>query len=211
MRNRARVHLAGLPRCLMPDRPLLIAANHVSWWDGFVLRELQRWLRPGAPFNILMTGRELERFSFLEHFGAIGIDAGSPASIVRAIRCLEARMRDRPDSVLVYFPQGEIQPTFRRPLGFRRGVEVFARRIDAIVLPVGIHVEPLNRVAASCFALAGEVIDNPLDVARLETAVEMQLDTILGHIARHGERAARCWPELHERPMESAGDTIEVL
>ena len=43
---------------LPADRPVVIAANHTSWWDGFLLRDLQRRLRPEAPLYTVMLESE---------------------------------------------------------------------------------------------------------------------------------------------------------
>ncbi|HEX6068783.1 MAG TPA: lysophospholipid acyltransferase family protein [Longimicrobiaceae bacterium] len=207
---RRRVHavrVAGLPTRIPPAQPLLLAANHATWWDGFVLREVQRMLRPGAPLYTVMSAAELDRFPFFRRLGVVGIDAGSPASVARAVRFLEARIRDRPDSVVAYFPQGRIWPTHRRPLDFRRGVEIFARRLGAVVLPVGLHAEPLNTVSPTFFVSVGEPLDGAPEAAELERHVEAQLDAIHRFLAEHGEDAPRLWPGPFE-PLEATRDPV---
>jgi 1-acyl-sn-glycerol-3-phosphate acyltransferase len=41
--------IAGIPEELPADRPILLVSNHVSWWDGFILRGVQQVIRPGTP------------------------------------------------------------------------------------------------------------------------------------------------------------------
>jgi 1-acyl-sn-glycerol-3-phosphate acyltransferase len=196
-----RIHatrLAGLPREL-PRLPLLLVANHVSWWDGFTLREAHRLLRPGAPVYTLMTERELRHSRFLRSIGGFGIDPGHPASVRGALRFLRARVAERPDATVILFPQGRIWPAHRRPLGFRRGVEGFARAVSpCMVLPLAIHHEPLTASAPTVFVSAGEPVrvgeGERLDASRLEGAVEAESDRILDFLSRHGEDAARHWP-----------------
>lgn len=197
-----RIHatrLAGLPREL-PRVPLILAANHVSWWDGFTLREAHRLLRPAAPVYTLMTVRELRRSRFLRSIGGFGIDPDRPASVRAALRFIRARAGERPDATVIVFPQGRIWPAHRRPLGFRRGVEAFARALSpCVVLPIAIHHEPLTAAAPTVLVSAGEPIcvggeAPPLDVGWLESAVEAESDRILDFLARHGEDAARHWP-----------------
>jgi len=207
---RRRVHavrVAGLPGRDAPAGPLLLAANHVSWWDGFVLREAQRVLRPGAPLYTLMSEAELGRFPFFRRLGVVGIDGASPSSVTRALRLLEARLRERPDSVVVFFPQGRIWPSHRRPLGFRRGVELFARRLPVLVLPVGVHAEPLHTVSPTFFVSMGDPLDGAPEAAALERRVEAQLDAIHAFLAAHGEDAPRAWPGPHA-PLPPARETV---
>lgn len=209
MRRRlGAIRLAGLPRELDGARPLLLVANHVSWWDGFALREAQRLLRPRAPVHFVMLEAELARHSFLQRIGAIGIDPGSPPSVARAARELEIRVRERPDSVVLFFPQGRIWPSFRRPLGFRRGVEWFARRLaPATVLPLGIHVEPLAGIAPTVWVSAAAPVRVPegdASAEALQAAVEGELDRVLALLARHGEASPAAWPGPWE-PLPPAG------
>lgn len=199
------VHIAGPPASLPRDVPLLLAANHCSWWDGFLLRALQRTLRPGAPLFSLMTERELARFPFLRSLGAVGMDPTSPVSIAHAARTLEARVREDPSAVVSFFPQGRIWPSHRRPLGFARGVELFATRLGAVVLPVGIHLEAMNRVSPSAFLSCGEPVHAPVRADALEHAVESELDAILAHLSTHGEEAVRRWPPVGAR-LDPGGD-----
>lgn len=188
------VRLAGLPSALPTDRPLLMAANHVSWWDGFLLRAVQRTLRPQAPLHTVMTSHELARFPFFGWMGGVGLDPSSPASVGHALRLLERRLHACPQGVVAFFPQGRIWPSHRRPLGFARGVELFASRLGAVVLPVGLHFEPLNHVAPTAFVAAGQLLPGPVEVREVERAVEGRLDAILAHLAAHGEDAAERWP-----------------
>jgi len=194
---RRRVHAVRMAFAAPPpsaDRPLLLAANHVSWWDGFVLREVQRALRPGAPMYTVMSSAELARFPYFRLMGVVGVDPASPGSVSRALGFLRARLRERPESTVVFFPQGRIWPSHRRPLGFRRGVEVFARRLSAHVLPVGIHAEPLNTVAPTFFVSVGDGMDGRVPAEELERRVEKEIDAVLGFLAEHGEDAGNAWP-----------------
>ncbi len=215
MRRRIRaVLLTGLPPETAPCAPLLLVANHVSWWDGFVLRELHRRLRPRAPLYTLMLRSELERRPFFRSLGGIGIDPSAPASVARALRGLRTRREERPDLVVAFFPQGEIRPSFRRPLGFRRGVELFARRLGPLtVLPVGIHLEPLGASAPTLLASAGAPLtdaDGGGDAGELERRVEAELDRILAFLARHGERTPREWPAAHDALPEAAASRAGI-
>jgi 1-acyl-sn-glycerol-3-phosphate acyltransferase len=190
MKRRFSTVSVTTPRAeIFRDVPLIFAANHVSWWDGFLLIELQRILRPRAPFHTIMLESELGQRPFLRHIGAIGIDPESPSTVLAAIRELSRRVEERPDSVIFFFPQGRIWPSYRRPLGFRRGIEVFCEAIDSVVLPVAIHIEPLNRIAPHAFVRAGEPLRNGDDLTapRLEFHVQRELDDLMTILKTYGE------------------------
>jgi 1-acyl-sn-glycerol-3-phosphate acyltransferase len=193
---RVRTLVAGLPRAL-PNGPLLLAANHVSWWDPFTLREVQRALRPGAPFFTVMLEAELARRPFFRRMGVVGLDPASPASLRACIRQLRRLLDEHRDGSVCYFPQGRIWPSFKRPLAFRPGIGLLARELaPLVVLPVGLHVEPLSATRPTVFAAAAEplFIDRDLDPTDVEIAVEREVDAIHAFLARHGEDAPRHWP-----------------
>lgn len=179
------------------DRPMLLVPNHASWWDGFVLREVQRRLRPGAPLFTVMTDRELRRHPWLRWLGCVGIDTGRRGSVLRAFRRLRAARRQQPRSVFLMFPQGAIWPSGRRPLGFERGVTVLASLLAPIsILPVAIHIEPLNRARPTAFVALGrpvEVAAGRPDLGEIERAVTAGLDQIRTFLEEHGEGAVDRW------------------
>jgi 1-acyl-sn-glycerol-3-phosphate acyltransferase len=199
-RHIAGVHITGLPKPHELTRPLILVANHVSWWDGFLLRRVQRFLRPHAPMHTVMLERELSKWPILRLLGGIGIDPDHPTSVVQSIRVLEERLERRRDSVVLYFPQGMIWPSQKRPLAFHRGIELFAEKLPpADILPIAIHLEPMNTPAPHAFIAADRPV-SATSVTRtdLEIAVERQLDAIGALLTGHGEDSLAAWPEIHD-------------
>lgn len=192
------VLLAGVPA--RSKLPVLVVANHVSWWDGFLLRELQRTAQPKARPHAVMLERELRLRPPLRLVGAYGVEPGDAMSTRRVLRRLEAaRRRLDSDFWLFWFPQGRIWPAHRRPLGFERGIELAIRRLAPIrVLPVAIDVEPLNRRRPTALLSAGE----PVDVwpgarprrEELEEMVTNELELLRRVAARWGEDLPTRWP-----------------
>lgn len=199
--RRALLHgplLAGVAPALPPDAPVLLVANHSSWWDGFILRDVQRMLRPGARFFTLMTTRELRRHPWLRWMGCVGIEPGNATSVLRAFKQFRDEARRDTSTVFAVFPQGSIWPSTRRPLRFERGVSVLAARLAPVrIVPVAIHLEHLNRAMPTAFVSAGPAIDATGEIpapAALERAVEAELDAIRRFLDDAGERATRLWP-----------------
>lgn len=203
---RRRLHgeyFAGLPSKSLGNRAMLLVANHVSWWDGFILRELHRMMRPRAPLYTVMAEEQLRRVPYFRRLGVLGINRGEPASILRALRELDRHLQDHPGALVVFFPQGRIWPSHRRPLGFERGVELLLRRLPLVALPIGLHAEPLTHVSPSFFVSVGEPIEGRPTAVELERQVEVQLDAIQAFLAEHGEDAPRRWPSPHQ-PLPTA-------
>lgn len=204
----APLRLSGEGRELPEDVPVLLVANHVSWWDGFLVREVHERLRPRKPFCIVMTERELSRRSWLRTLGAIGLRPGSVGSVRGALREMTRRREDEPATIFVFFPQGAIWPATRRPLGFQSGVELVARTLAPVtVLPAAIHIEPLNGPLPVPFvALAPPVSverGDAVDASILESMVTRELDAVLDFLGRHGENAPDAWPAFEGSGAQS--------
>ena len=109
----------------LPRGPMVWAANHHSWWDGFaaasVLRAAER-----AP-ALLMDGDNLGDYGFLRRAGVI------PATQPRA--ALSALRQGR---VLIVFPEGVLRPP--GPLGpLLPGAQWLARRAPATLVGVALR------------------------------------------------------------------------
>jgi 1-acyl-sn-glycerol-3-phosphate acyltransferase len=201
-RRLTRTPIAGLPRQLPRDRPLLLVANHTSWWDGFLLRDVHTALRSRAPMYSVMTEAELQRLPLLRLLGAVPLRQASATSLRRLLSGLRTATRERPDASVLFFPQGRIWPAWRRPLAFHRGVEVVARALaPCYVLPVALHVESLHRSSPAAFVRVGRIIHVPeqtVTAGMLELAVAEQLDLTANLLAEHGESAAQQLTEMTE-------------
>jgi len=202
-RQLAGVHVSGEPSAGPGEEehsslPLILVANHTSWYDGFLLREVHRRVRPQSRLLSLMLQRELDANPILRWIGGCGFDPERPMTLRRALAQIHG-LRD--DSVtLSFFPQGRIYPSSRRPLGFARGIEGVLRALSpAIVLPVGLHLEMGNHVRPSAWISMGEMVrvgeDSPGLTARdLDGQIQALLDGTHDHLRAYGEDAAAAWP-----------------
>jgi 1-acyl-sn-glycerol-3-phosphate acyltransferase len=206
------IHLAGLPPGLRSSPgPVLVVANHSSWWDGFVVRELHRRLRPDQPFLTVMLEEQLRRYPFLRRLGGVGLVPGSTASLRGLLERLGRVREESPGAMVLLFPQGRLWPSHRRPLGFLPGLRAFRRTLrDSWVLPVGIHLAPGARPGQEAWISVGRPVapgdPEGADPGAMETRVTAELDAILLFLARWGEEAAARWPSEEGRlPERGAG------
>ena len=158
---------------------MLLAANHISWWDGFLLRDLRRSVAPAATHFTLMHERELARHPFLRRLGAVPV-ASRAGAIRSALHLLQASRRDDPHLWISWFPQGQIRPSWRRPLGFERGIEWLSRKLaPCLVVPVALQILPRNRIRPTAVVLAGEPVPDADVTSRgLEERVTALLDRL---------------------------------
>ena len=195
MALRVRVRLTGV-RPSLPGGPLLLVANHESFWDGFIVRDVQRALRPGASFHALMLNRELAPRPWLRLLGGIGVTPGSVAAGRRMLRAVEALPGD---AVLGYFPQGRIRPTSPRPLGFHVGAaKVCERSMPTTVVPVGIRLVQGRTPRTEAYVSVGPPVEASggswVSAAAMEDAVTAEVDAIDAFLAEYGEDAPEAWP-----------------
>lgn len=210
MNARVRLALTGLGKVPNDDSPLLVCANHESWWDGFLMRALQREVRPGGRFHAVMLSSQLARFPALRLLGGLGVEPGSTASLRNVLRLARAVGAERPAGVLAYFPQGRIQPGSLEPLGFHAGViRVIEAMAPVNVLPVGIRVLPGKDHRMDAFLSVGESIAVPgpdaLRLPLLEAAVTEELRAIRAFVQKHGEDAYLRYPRPQGRLPRAAG------
>jgi len=99
--------------------PVLLLANHVSWWDGFFamflnVRVLQR------KFHFMMMEEQLKKFSFFNQTGGYSIRKKSRETI-ESINYTAELLRERENMVLL-FPQGKIETIYKTSFQFETGI-----------------------------------------------------------------------------------------
>lgn len=191
-----QVWIRGLPELQELARsspePLLLVSNHFSWWDGFFFSKLHRLIRPRMPYYFTLLEKSYRSNPWFWWIGGLPLAPERPASIHSMFKFLKReRETERSRGLLVsYFPQGRITPSFARPLEFQRGVLLAARALAPChVIPVGLHIEPLNRSRPTVFISLGSAIDSSaLSLERLEAQVTHELDHIQTLLAREKDQ-----------------------
>ena len=181
------VRLMGPVARLPDDIPLLIVANHGTWWDGFFVY-LCNEMFLGRKLHLMMLEEQLRRFPFFRRLGAFGIRRGHPRAVAESLR-YAASLLDAPGNAVCIFPQGEIKARSVRPLGFKRGIETIVKMHDGdvTILPLAIRCELLGWRKPVAFLLPGEPVSAGRDVfpgvPHLERCQESLLDRLDGMIA----------------------------
>ncbi len=188
------IHLLGKAPQTDPNLPLLLLPNHSTWWDGFFIFLLNKKFFH-RPAHLMMLEEQLSRYRFFSRIGAFSVDPRSTSGVKRSLD-YAAKILHQPNSprpLLCIFPQGELLPWDKRPLDFKRGLEVlmkiFGEKVN--VLPLAIKAAFLNEQRAQVFFLFGEsriagAGDFP-DMQTLQDSEEKLLDDLAEMINR-GER-----------------------
>jgi 1-acyl-sn-glycerol-3-phosphate acyltransferase len=164
-------------RAASNDRPLIIAANHVGWWDSLLVVALDRAL--GTEGYALMDAEGVRLVPYFARLGALPFDRTSPARMRDGLRAAAAKL-DRPGRAVWMFPQGRYRPAHLRPLGFKDGLGLLSRlALDAALLPVSIAYVHGPAPAPAAVVRFGPVLAAGGGVtARAEAAVAAGLDQI---------------------------------
>jgi 1-acyl-sn-glycerol-3-phosphate acyltransferase len=152
------VRLVGTVPALPEAVPLLVVANHGTWWDGFFISLFNTMLL-GRKLHLMMLEEQLRRFPFFGRIGAFGIRQGHPRAVASSLR-YAASLLDSPGNAVCIFPQGALTARGVRPLGFQRGLEkvVKMHHGEVTILPVAIRCEFLGHRKPMAFLLAGDPV-----------------------------------------------------
>lgn len=119
--------------------PLIVYANHSSWWDPMVLVLLASKLLPHRKHYAPMDASALERYGILGRIGIFGVEMQTARGAAQFLRTGLAILKD--GGVLWITPQGRFSDVRDRPLAFKRGLAELVSRVPGgcTVLPLAIE------------------------------------------------------------------------
>lgn len=122
-----------------PAGPLIVYANHSSWWDPMVLVLLAAKLMPQRQHFAPMDATALERYGILKRIGIFGVDMHSVRGAARFLRTGVEILTS--GGVLWVTPQGRFADARERPLLFKPGMAALASKVPGgcTVLPLAIE------------------------------------------------------------------------
>ena len=110
-----------------PQKPVLVIANHFSWWDGFfVVHYNKRFLK--KKFHVMMLEDQLKNRSFLNKAGAFSIKKNS-RSVIESLK-YAGRILSHNNNLLLMFPQGQIQSQHQCQFTFEKGIETILKHSE---------------------------------------------------------------------------------
>lgn len=134
--------------------PLIIYANHSSWWDGLVFFEILK-SREFDSF-VLMEEKQLAKLKFFRKLGAFSVVRENPREALKTIEYTAGLLKENSNNTLWIFPQGEILPNDRRPVIFYNGFSrTIAKTDGCFVLPLAIRYEFLGEYKPEIFVNIG--------------------------------------------------------
>ncbi len=151
-----RVERDGLP-AMAPGRPIIVCANHPSWWDPALFALLTRLLFPGRAGYGPMDADALGKYGVLRRIGVFGIQPG-PRGAARFLRT-SLDLLAEPGTLLWITAEGAFTDPRRRPVRLRPGIAHLARRAEAVILPLAIELPFWNERRPEALLRFGAVVD----------------------------------------------------
>jgi 1-acyl-sn-glycerol-3-phosphate acyltransferase len=177
--------------------PLVVVANHPSWWDPLVGLILTEFMHERRVHYCPIDVDGLTQYPFLERLGFFGVEVGTTRGSIAFLRQSQAIL-SRSESVLWITPQGEFVDPRERPVGLKQGVGHLAYRLSgATILPMALEYPFWNERCPEALARFGEPItitarrsETPqVWTTRIEKALEKTQDQ-LAEEARRRDPAA---------------------
>ncbi|MEM9999147.1 MAG: 1-acyl-sn-glycerol-3-phosphate acyltransferase [Bacteroidota bacterium] len=162
------------PPPLPAGRPVVLYANHHSFFDGYLLWWLltQHLRRPP-----LVWMRDHDRIPLFAPLGTLAFPDDDPRRRAQTIRETARRMRTVPDTALILFPEGEQRPPDAGigPIA-TGGLQRIARLLpDAVWWPVALRLTWWDADRPVALLAGGSPHDAPTgdEAARLDTLVDL--------------------------------------
>jgi chlorobactene lauroyltransferase len=135
--------------------PMIMCANHSSWWDGYIAMLIER--TQGFDAYLMMEEAQLRRYFFFSWAGCFSVDRQNTRSALQSLQYAARLVKKGPERFIWLFPQGEIYPNDKRPLVFFTGAAYLARMTTPVLLyPVATRIEYLAEQRPDLFISVGE-------------------------------------------------------
>ncbi|HNX66588.1 MAG TPA: lysophospholipid acyltransferase family protein [Bacteroidales bacterium] len=109
------------------ELPVLLIANHISWWDGFWAVNINQQILK-KKFHFMMLEEQLRKFWFFRYCGGFPVRKNS-RSVIKSLDYAAELLTD-PDNAVLFFPQGKIWSSHLTHLRFEKGIEYILKKTE---------------------------------------------------------------------------------
>lgn len=190
----------GAPPPDDPARPLVVYANHPSWWDGVAFMLYSTELFPGRRMFSPMEAGSLRRYRFMRRLGVFGVEQTSGRGALAFLRTAKAVLAE-PSHMLWLNAPGRFMDVRERPVPMVPGLVRLAELApEARFLPMAIEYPFWSERAPEMLAGFGPplegaalaALDREARAAALARALEAAMDRLAGDaVARDPARFRR--------------------
>jgi len=130
--------------------PLIIYANHSSWWDGLTAFQISR--QAGLDSFIMMEEKQLKKLRLFRKLGAFSVVRENNREALKSINYSIQILEQNPKRTLWIFPQGEISPNDARPLRFYNGLARIIKSLEkSSIISLAMRYEFLGEYKPDIF------------------------------------------------------------
>lgn len=155
------IRVANPGRIPLHAEPLILFANHSSWWDPLAGMLLGQALLPHREHYAPMDAASLNHYGIFRSMGFFPVENGSPRGAAQLLRA-GSQILHRHGSVLWITPESQFQDVRRRPIVFRPGLGALMSRTGRLTcVPIAMEYTFWNERLPEILINIGE----PLNVA----------------------------------------------
>jgi 1-acyl-sn-glycerol-3-phosphate acyltransferase len=157
--------------------PLIVYANHSSWWDPMISILLAQTLLPSCRHYAPMDADALARYPILRKLGIFPVEMTTARGAAQFLRTGCAILRE--GGVLWITPQGRFADPRAWPLAFKPGLAALALRVpEATILPLAIEYTFWDERLPEALLHVAEAVT--LETGSTTESATKQLETALG-------------------------------
>ena len=165
--------------------PLIVYANHPSWWDPILFSLLSVELFPGRRSYGPMEAEALEQYPIFKRIGVFGIEPGTHRGAVKFLQTVE-KIFEQDDSLLWLTAEGEFTDPRKRPVRLQFGLAHLMRRFPEIpVLPLAVEYPFWNERLPEVLLRFGPPVE---DLEKISLREREQTWAINRRLERHLEQ-----------------------
>lgn len=166
------------------ETPLLIYANHTSWWDGLIAFELSRKARLDS--FLMMEEENLRRLFLFRKLGVFSVSK-KPRITIESLNYAADLLKTDSKRAVWIFPQGKIFPNDARPIRFYKGAAKIIEKVGkCLSLPVTFRYEHLGNFKPEIFVKIGKpdliVGDKNFDVKKFTDFFSNKMTVVLNDL-----------------------------
>ncbi len=127
-----------------PDTPVLVYANHPSWWDPILAVLVNQYAFPERHFFAPIDARALEKYQVFKKLGFFGIELKSHSGAAEFLD-VSRSILNRPNSALWLTPEGQFSDARDHGRPLMNGLtHLFVATPGMIAIPLAIEYVFLN-------------------------------------------------------------------
>ena len=140
-----------------PPVPLIVYANHPSWWDPMIAQFLNRNLLPGYQFYAPIDADALEHYRVLKQLGFYGVQQGTIEGVKNFLRQSEA-IANQGKTAIWITPEGRFTDARDHSADWMPGLAHLCQNLrSGFAIPVALEYTFWNESRPVCLASIGEV------------------------------------------------------